>query len=234
VVFLADTLPKKSDKLPAKRQVIAFLVETIDWYHGLSVQQQLANEPQDILFLEDNRTISPEIVRLSFDFGKAAATFLDTGSPNADSQEKLSLAGPAADLKHLIELQKQSESEVLQAREEIEALKLKSIPRRREDRQELQSEIERSESRVELLEAISGSYQSLLAAMQATEAGGGPMTSLESFVEDLARTVPEASGPTDSSSSTPPRNLSATARILRHSRTDLGGVSSRSKAARAG
>ena len=210
-VFSGDTLPTASDKLPAKQQVIAFLVETIDWYHGLSVQQQIANEQQDILFLEDNRPISPEIVRLSFDFAKAAAAFVDTASPIVSGLDQSTPVGLGFELKHLIELQKKSESEAVQAREDIESLKLKSTAAGRVDRQELQSKLERGKSRLELLEAISGSYQSLLAAIQATEAGGAPMTHLESFADDLARTVPEVSGSSDSSSSTLPQNLSVAA-----------------------
>lgn len=53
---------------PPKQRVLGFLVETIDWYRLLSVEQQIATEPTDMLFFEDNRPIGVEVVRFSFDF----------------------------------------------------------------------------------------------------------------------------------------------------------------------
>jgi len=46
------------------------LTETISWYRGTTVEQQIANEPSDITFVNENRRISSEIVRLAFDFAR--------------------------------------------------------------------------------------------------------------------------------------------------------------------
>jgi hypothetical protein len=56
-----------------QQQVLTFIADTIDWYRHLSGAQQIGTEPADLLFLEDNRSITTEIVRLSFEFGKAVA-----------------------------------------------------------------------------------------------------------------------------------------------------------------
>jgi hypothetical protein len=64
--------------------VLSFLIETIDWYRLLSVQQQIATEPTDILFLEGNRPIGVQVVRFSFDFAREAVAFEAGPPPSAD------------------------------------------------------------------------------------------------------------------------------------------------------
>jgi hypothetical protein len=41
----------------------------------LSIEQQIATEPADMLFLEDNRPIGVQVVRFSFDFARAGVAF---------------------------------------------------------------------------------------------------------------------------------------------------------------
>src|ERR1700678_4017725 len=80
----SDSLPAAFYSFPPKQQVLAFLVETIDWYRLLSVEQQIATEPTDVLFLEDNRPIGVQVVRVSFDFARAAVAFEARTSVPAD------------------------------------------------------------------------------------------------------------------------------------------------------
>ena len=51
--------------------IIPFLNQNIVWYRQLAVQDQLATEPSDVLFLSDNRQIANQVVRLAFDFARA-------------------------------------------------------------------------------------------------------------------------------------------------------------------
>ena len=64
---LSQTQPEVPPKPPS---IITYLTETINWYRGTVVEQQIANEPGDITFQEDNRRISNQIVRLAFDFAR--------------------------------------------------------------------------------------------------------------------------------------------------------------------
>src|SRR5512135_2271529 len=50
--------------------IIEYLTETINWYRGTTVEQQIADEPSDVAFLNENRRISGGIVRLAFDFAR--------------------------------------------------------------------------------------------------------------------------------------------------------------------
>jgi hypothetical protein len=74
----AEVSPAASD-LPTNEQVVAFLTESIDWYRHCAIERQIATEPADLVFVEDNRSVAAQIVQLSFEFARAdaavAATF---------------------------------------------------------------------------------------------------------------------------------------------------------------
>ena len=59
--------PESASQVPA---VITYLTETINWYRGTVVEQQIANEPGDMTFADENRRISRQIVQLAFDFAR--------------------------------------------------------------------------------------------------------------------------------------------------------------------
>jgi hypothetical protein len=61
--------------LPTNQQVLAFLTESIDWYRHCAIERQVASDPADLVFVEDNRPRAAEIVQLSFDFARADAQF---------------------------------------------------------------------------------------------------------------------------------------------------------------
>ena len=63
----SQNLPESTSKVPG---IIEYLTETISWYRGTAVEQQIANEPSDITFLNENRRTSSEIVQLAFDFAR--------------------------------------------------------------------------------------------------------------------------------------------------------------------
>jgi hypothetical protein len=54
-------------------QLIQFLNQTINWYHQVIIQQEIATEPEEQLTLYDNRQIANQVVRLAFDFARAQA-----------------------------------------------------------------------------------------------------------------------------------------------------------------
>src|SRR5258708_30916522 len=54
-------------------QVIEFLSKTISWYRQHAVEQQLANQPSDLAFLDQNRRVADQVVQLAFDYARAQA-----------------------------------------------------------------------------------------------------------------------------------------------------------------
>lgn len=59
------------------KQVLDILDQTVDWYRTLGIQQQLANEPSDLLILYENRQTANEVLGLAFDLARADAAVLD-------------------------------------------------------------------------------------------------------------------------------------------------------------
>src|SRR5580700_2306385 len=68
----ADTRPS-TYQLPSNSEVIGYLLQSVNWYRHGYTERQVANEPGDIIFLDDNQAIERQIVKLSFEFAKADA-----------------------------------------------------------------------------------------------------------------------------------------------------------------
>src|SRR5438309_8545712 len=56
--------------------VLQFLHQTIDWYRGLVMEQQVATEPRDLAFVHAHREVANQVVRLAFEFARVQAESL--------------------------------------------------------------------------------------------------------------------------------------------------------------
>jgi hypothetical protein len=170
--------------LPDSQQVLGYLNQTIDWYRHLAIEERIVADPTDLLFVDDDRLMAPQIVRQSFDFARAAAQIVTAQTPAANEQA-------AANFKYqaLAKVAAQSDETVKETQSEVDPLrqKLQNAPQR--DRQKLQSTLEETEAEVALAQARSETLHNLLQFMSSGSTGG---TSLAAEVQELQRTVPEA------------------------------------------
>src|ERR1700689_793397 len=97
----ADT-PPSTYQLPSDAAVIGDLFQSVNWHRHVYTERQVANEPADLMFLDDNQAIERQIVKLSFEFAKADA-MLETSTTSSHGRPASS-ESPAADLAHFIEL----------------------------------------------------------------------------------------------------------------------------------
>lgn len=188
----AQVCPPASD-LPPDQQVLAFLTESIDWYRHRAAEEQLATEPADLVFLEDNRPIAARIVQLSFDFARADASLgaaVQAGNPSASAAIA---SGSSAELAHFAELENKVDLASQQAHQEVETIKRKLVTAPGAERQTLQAALDVTQRRLNLLQAELASLRELVDFVQVS---GGRQTDLTSSIEDLARTVPEVANPT--------------------------------------
>ncbi len=199
----AQVSPAASD-LPSNQQVVAFLTESIDWYRHCAMERQIATDPLDLVFQEDNRAGAAQILQLSFDFARADAQF--SASPQANSQRgSTAIATGSPDLAQFVQLEDKTELQRRQASEEIEVIKKKLKTPRGSDRRQLQAALEATQSRLDVLQAGLVTLQQSIEFMQAfTSRETGD---LASSIEDLARTVPAVSSPTTVTSQ--PQNSAA-------------------------
>src|SRR5579872_6794038 len=66
-----STAPAANTSAVPPAQIIDFLSRTIAWYRELPVQQQLATEPADVTYVQENRTLANQVVQLAFDYARA-------------------------------------------------------------------------------------------------------------------------------------------------------------------
>jgi hypothetical protein len=179
--------------LPSNQQVIAFLTESIEWYRHRAIERQIATEPVDLVFLEDNRPSGQQILQLSFDFARAGAQF--SATPRPDTQKRsTAIATGSADLAQFVQLENNTELQSRQAGEEIEAINKEIKTAHSAHRRELQAALDATQSRLDVLQAGLATFRQLVEFMQAfTSRETGD---LASTIDDLARTVPDVTSPT--------------------------------------
>ncbi len=173
------------------QKIIAFLNQTIVWYRQLTSQQQAANEPSDVLFLNDNRQLADQVVRLAFDYARARAQVLGATAGGATTEG--APADPTAQrYKSLVELAAKSDQRVKQSQREIDSLRLQLQSATGTKRRTIESAIDEVESELALQEARRDAIRSMVSFVSGTNASGLGSGSLQAEVEELARTVPAA------------------------------------------
>lgn len=170
--------------LPQSQDVISFLNQNIAWYHQSVQEQQIANTPEDALFVDENRQTGTELLRLAFDFARADAQFVAaTNAPEAQPD-------PAAPTRYQ-SLQKSAQAaddELKQTKAELESDKQALEGARGKNRQKLQSTIDELQSEVDLAQTRSNTLHQLLQFVSGASGKGG---NLSAQIDQLQRSVPE-------------------------------------------
>jgi hypothetical protein len=187
----AQVSPAASD-LPSNQQVIAFLTQSIEWYRHRAIERQIATNPVDLAFLEDNRHIAAQIVQLSFDFARADASI--AAAPAGNQKGSIETAsGSSPDLAQFLQMQNNTGLAARQASQQTEEIKKKLLTAHGADRRKLQAVLDATQSRLDVLQAGLASLQELVEFVR--KAGGHGTGDLTSRIEDLARTVPDVTSP---------------------------------------
>jgi hypothetical protein len=164
------------------------LTASIDWYQQRAIVRQIATDPVDLVFLEDNRPIAVQIVQLSFDFARAdalAASTFSAGSP----QEKTVASSLSPDLAQFVQSENRAEGAARQASQQLEDIKEKLLTARGAERRRLQAALDATQSRVQVLQAATAMLQQLV---EFTQSFGGRATGdLGLRIDDLAGTLPD-------------------------------------------
>ena len=165
--------------------MLSYLNQSIDWYRHLAVEEDNATDATDTLFVNDDRQMATQIVRLSFDFGRAAAQLAsaqaapDTSQNSANSRFQ-NLMRVAAQTDDTI---RQTQAEIEQTRNELEKARPSARPKLQATIDELQSELALAQARSDAVHNI----------LQFTNAGSSGTSSgnLLAKVQELQRSVPE-------------------------------------------
>lgn len=192
VVLNGDSLPLQSAKFPSKEQLLAFIAANIDWYRHFSTEQQIATDPADLLFLEDNRSISEQAVKLSFDFARSALAYaaaVET-TPEPDSRLADPVAGPI--FQNLISIGDKAETAVEQSEKNGQQLQQLRASARGAARDRLDIEVVDAQTQVKLLRSMSATLHGLREFVHTKGAGQSDSVGLAAFVDGLEQTLPDA------------------------------------------
>lgn len=204
----ADRVSQPSN-LPDAPSVIAYLNQTIVWYRQLTVQQEVASEPGDAVFLNQNRQLADQVIRLAFDFARADAQLL---SPKGQKGAELTpAAGSAGRYQSLVAMAAKADQQVKAKQQELAGLRVQldaAIGRRRAT---LASTIAETQSELDLLQARRDSLRSMIDFVSGRNVSGLTSGSLQAEIEELARTVPAAA--TDSGKSAGSQGASVTTAV---------------------
>ncbi len=187
--------PSKS--APKAPDILTYLTETINWYRGTVIEQQIANEPSDVTFLNDNRLISSQIVRFAFDFARLEEQNESKQPEGSRTQDQ---ANAASQHQRLIQAAANADQQVEQSQNELQSLrqKLEAAPPRM--RPALESLIAETQSELAFRQARRDALHNILRFATATSTHDIKGAGLRAQIEELARSVPEALSGADGTS----------------------------------
>jgi len=189
----ADTT-QGSYQLPSDAHVIGYLLQSVNWYRHVYTERQVASDPGDLVFLNDNQAIESQIVGLSFEFAKADAALAKTATSPHDALA--TVAAPAsADLAHFVALKNRNDQLTQQTSEDIGKLNEKIASARKADRKNLKAALDDAQSRLELSQAVSQGVNDLIQFVQTARTAQANTATLDLTIDDLAQSIPERSSP---------------------------------------
>jgi len=167
-------------------QVIQLLDRTIDWYRTLGIQQQTANEPSDLLILNDNRQTAGHVVTLAIEFARADADML-AKQPVTDSG---TAAGSGS--RALAQMQGKfiAESSAVQA--ELAAAQHQLASARGNAAVALKAKISELQGEEDLLDTRKNLLSTMMTISSESDANGFSATSLKAQIDAMAITVPSS------------------------------------------
>src|SRR5712664_4188152 len=191
---LSADIPQSSYQLPSAAQVIGYLLQSLNWYRHVYTERQVASDPGDLVFLNDNQAIESQIVKLSFEFAKADATLAKTAS-SAHDVATTSAAPSSVDLAHFVELKNRNDELTQQTNDEIGKLKQTIALAREADRKKVKAALDDAQSRLDLLQAVSQAVNDLIEFVQTARTAQANTATLDLTIDDLAQSIPELSSP---------------------------------------
>lgn len=195
----------RADTLSEPQSLINFLNQTVVWYRQLGAQQQLANQPSDVIFLSDNRQLADQIVARSFEFARVRAQALaaagTTNVPGADETQDGALSSR---MKTLMQLTAKVNQQIQQAQADLDSQKKQLATAVGKKRKTLESSIDEIESELDLMQARRDTLQNIMQF-----AGGTTGGSLLSQIEELARTMPVTSKTSPGENTAPTRQAAS-------------------------
>jgi small-conductance mechanosensitive channel len=178
------------------KEIIQFLTHVITWYRELAIEQQLATEPADLTFYQENHRVADQIVQLAFDYARSQAqlqpknkkTQTQGQPPNTDQYQRL------------VQISQKADQQLQDTQKELQETRAKAASAAGAKRKTLQAQVDELESEIGLLQARRDAVNNMLEFVSTSNSTGGG-AGLRAQIEELARSVPASlSHPTGTNS----------------------------------
>jgi len=190
--------PNSAPTVPDRSDILQFLDQTINWYRQIDVERQIATEPNDVIALNDDRSLADQIARSGFDFARAEADLAE--QPSAQPNQAQNPEG--ARYQSLLQLAEKLDQQIQQTQAELRSDRQKLETSTAKQRRELQATIGELQSEIDLASVRRDIIRNMADFVGGATSSGLGMSGLRAQIEALARTVsPEVAASTNGASS---------------------------------
>jgi small-conductance mechanosensitive channel len=187
---MSQSTPAPNSSPGGEESIVPFLNQNIVWYRDLTQQQQLATEPSDVLFFNDNRQIAEQVVRLAFEYARARAQAL-AAQPTAPAD-----SANVSPYQTLTTLAAKADQQYKDTQKEVDNLRQQLTTATGAKRRKLQATLDETQSEVELFQARRDTLRNMVQFATGATAGGVGSGTLIGQIEELARAVPSVNANT--------------------------------------
>ena len=187
---MSQSTPTPPSTTGGEESIVPFLNQNIVWYRDLTQEQQLATEPSDVLFFNDNRQIAEQVVRLAFEYARARAQAL-AAQPTAPAN-----SANVSPYQTLTTLAAKADQQYKETQKEVDDLRQQLTTASGAKRRKLQATLDETQSEVELFQARRDTLRNMVQFATGATAGGVGSGTLIGQIEELARAVPSVNANT--------------------------------------
>jgi len=225
VLFTCPTLGQSASAALGSSDVVEFLSKTIDWYRQTSsAEQQIATDPVDLAFGDNNRRTADDVVRMAFDFARQQEQLL---SPQATAYQPQTPNNKLSQYQGLVQAAANEDQQVQQTRTELSQLEQKKEAATGKKRKDLDSQIAELNSELGLMQARRDVLHNMIDFVGQANTSGLGTVGLRGQIEQLARSVPAyLSEPVNKGGnlqSSPPQQSSSKTETLKPAPTGIWG-----------
>ena len=181
---------------PQREAVVSYLGQVISWYRHLEVEQRLATEPAEILYLADDRQMAADIVTQAFAYARGEAALLKAANDSSDntknSSQHGSPAGSNSGLNELTARRDQTQKELDHDRTVLQGLRDSLAKAPQAQRADLNRQIVNVQGEIDLAQSRVDSINAMV-DFESGSAGVGPGgAGLSDQIDELERSLPQA------------------------------------------
>jgi small-conductance mechanosensitive channel len=184
-----------------RRSIISYLGEVIGWYRHREVEETLAREPAETLFLADDRQMASDILKLAFESAHAEAGLIKvTANPTQPAPGAMASpaatsppagGGPLSGLSDLLTRRGRAQAEVDRAQAEVKDLETRLAGATRRNRDSITRQLVNARGGLDLAQTRVDSLAAMIEFETGSTASGKENTGLEAQIDELERSVPE-------------------------------------------